>query len=393
MKGLTEGQLDDRITNAVKNVMEGFNTSEPKSNNKIVVPSEMRKELKHLDKTEVNFLIGRVMRCLVGGGGTAAGAKRWSTEVLGDGEDSVVQKLLIVGSDPSGGFIVPDELSTIFIELLLPYAVVRGMNPTTMPMPAGNMTLNAGDTGPSASYIGEVDAIPVSSATFKRVNLSAKKLVGMVPISNDLIRTSSPQADAIVARWLLKAVANREDLAFIRGDGSANTPTGLRYLAGLERTMTGTGTVANVAEDLSALKLYMRNANLTLDNPGYLMSPRTEDFLWRLQDPITGFYPYREQIDAGRLGPYPIGVTTQIPDNLGGGTESELYFANFADVIIGDTMSVQMDSSTEASYVDGSVTRSAYQNDLTLLRAITAHDIDTQYVEAVTVLKALTWGA
>lgn len=395
MPEMTESQLNDLIAKAVESAMGAAAPPTPKIEPKtIIAPSEMRAELKRANKDEVGLGFGRVMRCLIGGGGSVAGAIDFSKNVLGDGDDSLIQKLLIVGDDPSGGFIVPDEVSNIFIDLLEPYAVLRGMGVTTLPMTSGNLSINGGSSGPTAFYIGETDPIPVSTAKFRRINLSAKKLVGMVPISNDLIRTSSPAADKIVAMWLFQVMANREDLAFIRGDGTANTPTGLRNLAGLVTSMTGTGTIAEVAKDLSSLKLYMRQANLQMTNPGYLMSPRTEDFLWLLQDPITGWYPYREGIDQGKLGPYPYGVTTQIPEDLGAGSdESELYFCNFNDVVIGDTFKVKMDVSTEASYEEGGVTRSAFQNDLTLLRTIAEHDINVLHVEAITVLSELTWGA
>jgi len=389
---MTEAQLTAMIENAVKKTIEGGAFAPPKPvTDTIIAPSQLRADLRSMSKKDANLGFGRVMRAMIGGGGTVAGAIAFSKSAWGDGEDSVVQKLLIVGSDPSGGFLVPDELSNIFIELLLPYAVVRNMGPTVLPMPNGNLSLNGGLTGPTAYYIGETDAIPPSSSTFRRVNLSAKKLVGLVPISNDLIRTSSPQADAVVSKWLFQVMANREDLAFIRGDGAVNTPQGLLNLGGNTSAQTGV-TVANVATDLAKMKLAMRQANLNMTNPGFLMSPRSESFLENLKDGTNG-WPYRESMSQGKVGTYPYLVTTQIPETLGGGTESEVYFVNFDDVIIGDTMNVKMDVSTEASYIDGTTTRSAFQNDLTLLRTIAEHDINVQHTAAIYVLSAVTWGA
>ncbi|RLA40969.1 MAG: phage major capsid protein [Gammaproteobacteria bacterium] len=390
---MTQSQLTEMITNAVKAFHDKGEEKTEKKPTPIVAPSGMKRDLTQVDKGELNLSMGRIMRALIGGGGSAAGAIEYSKSVFGDGPDSLIQKILIVGSDPAGGFLVPDEVSTMFLDLLLPFAVVRSMNPTLMPMSSGNMTINGGDTGPSASYIGEAKKIPVSGATFRRVNLSAKKLVGMVPISNDLIRTSSPAADKVVAKWLFQAMANREDLAFIRGDGATNTPQGLLHLAGLVRNMTGTGTLAQVEKDFSALKLYMRQANLPMDSLGYLISPRIEDFLWLLAHPTNGTYPFRDGIDKGTINNHPYACTTQIPEDLGGGTESEVYFCNFSDVVIGDTMSAKMDVSTEASYEDGGVQVSAYQQDLTLLRTISEHDINTLRAEAITVLDKVTWGA
>ena len=389
---MTQAQLTALVENAVKNFIEAGAFAPPKPvAETVVAPSQLRADVRSLSTKEAGLGFGRVMRALIGGGGTVAGARNFAQTAWGDGEDSIVQKLLIVGSDPSGGFLVPDELSNIFIDLLMPYSVVRNMGPTVLPMPSGNLSLNGGLTGPTAYYIGETDAIPPSSATFRRVNLSAKKLVALVPISNDLIRTSSPKADAVVSKWLFQTMANREDLAFIRGDGAVNTPQGLLNLGGNTTAQTGV-TVANVATDLALMKLAMRQANLNMTNPGFLMSPRSESFLENLKDGTNG-WPYRESMTQGKVGAYPYAVTTQIPETLGGGTESEVYFVNFDDVIIGDTMNVKMDVSSEASYVDGATTRSAFQNDLTLLRTIAEHDINVQHTDAIYVLTGVTWGA
>ncbi len=71
-------------------------------------------------------------------------------------------------------------------------------------------------------------------------------------------------------------------------------------------------------------------------------------------------------------GSYPIHRTTQIPGNLGaGGDETEIYFADFWEIVIGDSMKIEIDANGGAAYVDADgETVSAYQRDLTLMRAI-----------------------
>ncbi len=392
---MDQEKFAEMIANAVAAAMATKDaasvTTRPNGERFEFVPEEAAKELKGLTKGERIQVFGRAMRALVKGGGSVASAIRVSREVYGDGEESMVQKLLWMGDDPSGGFLVPEDVSSAFIELLAEVAVVRGMGPTTFPMPSGNMTINGGLSGPTAYYIGETDAIPVSDAKFRQVKLSLKKLAGLVPFSNDLLRTSSPQADSIVTNWLVQAMARREDLAFIRGDGTNNTPLGLAGLAGYSETISGS-TPDDVRYDLSKMRLFMRQANIMFNKTGWLMSPRTEDFLMNLKDGTNG-YPYREEVQGGKLLGYPIGVTTQIPETLGAGSnESELYLVNFGDIVIGDTLNIRVDTSNSASYEDGGSVRSAYQNDMTLLRAISEHDINTMHIEAIAMLTAVTWG-
>ena len=68
----------------------------------------------------------------------------------------------------------------------------------------------------------------------------------------------------------------------------------------------------------------------------------------------------REELNAGTLLGYPVVTTTQLPTNINTATSGAavnngayLFFADFADVIIGDTLNVLVDASDVASYADG----------------------------------------
>ncbi len=66
----------------------------------------------------------------------------------------------------------------------------------------------------------EAAAITVSKPTFGQVVASFKKLTALVPVSNDMQRFADPAIDAYVRDDLVQVLARREDLAFIRGDGT-----------------------------------------------------------------------------------------------------------------------------------------------------------------------------
>ena len=383
--------IDEAIAKAVGAAPGVINTPDVATD--VIVPAKANADLAKLDHGEVALLVGKTMRALMAAKGDARGAIDVVKNKWGCPADDMAIKMLIAGTDASGGFMVPEVVSPIFMDLLLPFAVVRSLNPVVLPMPSGNMTLNGGLTAPTASYIGEADAIPASSATFRRIALAAKKLVGLVPFSNDLLRFNSPQVDKIVSGWLFKALSNREDLAFIRGDGVADTPIGFRNIPGIyTATMTATPTYITVQHDFALMNHSMDEANLPESNRGWMYTPRNEMYLKTLLNTVTGHHVYKDEMEQGKLLGYPYRTTTQIPQNLGGGTETEVYLVNFGDVIIGDTMAITMTMSSEASYVDpSSVTRSAFQNDLTLLRAIALHDIAIQYDESVSILTGVTW--
>jgi hypothetical protein len=115
---------------------------------------------------------------------------------------------------------VPTQFSTDVIELLRPAAVVRSMGPMTIPMPNGTVKVPKVTTGATASYMGENTNVAKSEEQFGQITLTWKKLGVLVPISNDLIRYSSPSADAVVRDDVVRAMAQREDQAFLRDDGT-----------------------------------------------------------------------------------------------------------------------------------------------------------------------------
>ena len=86
-------------------------------------------------------------------------------------------------------------------------------------------------------------------------------------------------------------------------------------------------------------------------------------------------------------------TTSQLPNNLGVGTdETEVIFCDFNEMMIGDAMTVSLAVSTEASYVDGGgATISAFQRDLTLMRAVSEHDFAPRQDAAIAVIRGDSW--
>lgn len=355
---------------------------------------QLRKEGNKMEtKEDKGLRAARIVRALAAAKGDPEKAAAYAKKKYDDAE---VVKALSVGTLNAGGYIVPEEYSTEIIELLRPQSVVRRMGAVTIPMATGTLNIPKLAGGGSASYIGENTDIGVTQPTFGTVQLTWKKLAAIVPISNDLLRFSSPAADSIVRDDLVMAMALREDAAFIRDNGVGNVPKGLRFWAPVSNIIpatTGTPTLATVTTDLGKLILALKKANVRFIRPGWLMSPRTEMFLLTLRDG-NGNFAFRPEMLTGRLFSYPYAVTTQIPENLGTGTnESEIYLVDFADAIIGESTQLIIDASTEASYYQDNALHSAFSLDQTLIRVIAEHDFAMRHEESVAVLTGVTWSA
>ncbi len=328
----------------------------------------------------------------------AQGNQQAAAQMAKDGNfGSDVQMALSTVTPGAGGVLVPTNFASDVIEALRPTSVLRKMGVTSLPLNNGNLTMPRITGSTVVTYIGTEQDIPLTGMTFGDTKLSAKKAAALVPVSNDLLRMSgvNPRVDSLVANDLTVSMGLSEDLHFIRADGSGVLPKGLRHWAIAQHVLPAPATpnLQQIDLFLGGLMLRIETANVMMTSCGWLMHPRTLRWLQSLRDG-NGNKAYPE-IDQGQLKGYPVGLSNQIPVNLGdAGDESEIYFVNFADMMIGEDMDLVIDFSKEAAYKDaGGNMVSAFQRDQTLVRVIAKHDFGPRHVECITVGVGVKWGA
>ena len=313
-------------------------------------------------------------------------------------EGVIDAKAMSATNATAGGFLVPTQFSTDVIEFLRARTVIRTVNggPRTLPMPMGTLKLPKVTGGTQAAYVGEVQNITKTEAQTGQVTLTFKKLAAVVPFSNDLLRYSSPQADAVIRDDTVRAIQVKEDATFIRSNGSAGAPVGLRYQAPASNVIAANASVslANTVSDLGKLISQLLNNNVPMTRPAWYMAPRTYIYLTTVQN-SNGFYVFRdEMLNNGTLWGWPYGYTTSIPINLtdqGGTTETEVYLVDLDDAVIGEAANLIIDVSADAAYYDGTNVISAFSQDTTVLRAIEEHDFAMRRQESVALLNGVTW--
>lgn len=297
----------------------------------------------------------------------------------------------------AGGFVIPPDFVDSIIPLLYAKTVVRQAGALTMPMPNGTMTIPKMTGGSAASWIGEAQAIGESGPAWGQVVATAHKLAALVPVSNDQMRYAMPQYDTMLRNDIVKQISLAEDAAFIRGIGTQYSPKGLKSFALSGQTITSTYayTLTTVNNELAGLVNKLESANLPLSNVGWLMSPRTKNYLLNVLNG-NGFYVYKTEMTAQKtlLG-YPFYTTTEIPNTLtigGNANCSELYLVDFGETMILESRQLEFAISTEGTYKDANgVMQSAFQNDLTIIRAIMAEDFQLRHDEAVAFNQGVAW--
>jgi len=302
-------------------------------------------------------------------------------------------KALQASDDSAGGALVPAEAIGDVIPRLIAESVVTGFNPVRTRLEGNALRFPRIDGGATAQWIGEGENLPTSQQTTDSVLLTPKKLGVIIPVSNDLIRRGASNVEGILADDAVTAINAAVDLAWIRGPGTGGQPVGFRSQPGILTRASGGTSAAAIQDDLGRAREALRQADVPMTRPGFLISPRTERALFTLLDANSNPI-FRPEMANGTLFGIPFAVTSQIPTNLGGGgNETEVYLVDFAQVIVGEQVPVAVQAFEAAAYQDGGTIVSALSRDETVLRIIVETDLGLRHGQAVHVTTGVTWGA
>jgi HK97 family phage major capsid protein len=297
-------------------------------------------------------------------------------------------KALNEGTDSAGGYLVPVEHSTQLIEMLRARAAVRAAGATVIPMTSDTLQVPAQTNGATAYWVAENSAITASQQTWDQVQLQAKKLAALTKLSAELFEDSDPGVERLVMADLARVLALEEDIKFLRGDGSGNTPTGLENLAGVTvdtstlGTDGGTPTFDHLADMLYALDA----ANVPTEGRGWLVHPRTVNTLRQIKD-SNNAYLWADPAQAGdppTLWGYPVFTTTGIPINETQGANSDastIVLGHWPDFLIGQRKALELRASDAAG--------NAFEYDQVFIRAIVRVDCNARHAASFTVLKGV----
>lgn len=308
------------------------------------------------------------------------------------------QRALNASSATAGGLFVPTDISDELIDLLRPQTTFLRAQPRRVMFDNGNFSIPAAATGSTAYWRGEGQRINVSQPSFRDINMSAKLLGALVPMTAQLLRWSRIDIEDWVQRDMAQALGQEIDRAAYFGAGTVNEPLGIATIPGvghISATAAGASPTAATIETLvSKLELAMDNTNLPQDRAAWIMAPRTVKYLQNLRDGNGNlYYPSMQGLNPV-FRDFPVFKTTQVGITGGVGTnESQIMLINFGDVYFGESRALTFAVSDTASYVKNGQTVSAFQNELALIRATTEVDVGLKYLEAVQVLDNVLWGS
>lgn len=300
----------------------------------------------------------------------------------------------------SGGLLVPDNVSNDIIELLRPMtAFLRIPGMRRIPMPNGTYQQPGAATGGSAFYTTEGEPAKPTEQTFRDIQMIAKTLTCLVPFTNDLLNWSIPGLRQFVQDDMFGAMSEKMDAMMFRGDGMAGNPRGLYNIQGIIATTPSyatstTPTAAQIDQEARRLLNYFILRNNTLTNVAWVMHATTIGYLQDLKN-SDGSYVYPTmQGDAPRFRNIPVIDTTNLPANLGvGSNETQIALIKGSDVLFGETAGLNIATSDEAMIEMNGQALSMFQRRMTAIMGWMQHDVNVRHLESVVVMSAVKWGA
>ena len=339
-----------------------------------------RNEAKRHHKMQKAAIMGQFALCALKG--IKGGGQSAAMDAANKQGDETVTKLIQASDFSGGGAVLPDGFTAEVVEFLRSKAIVRSLGARTKDMVNDTDTIPYIQTGAAAGYVGEGSAPNATTLEFGQLQLTAKKIVAIVPISNDWLRSEGAMdvgGATLIGEDLGRAVAVTEDRAFIRGTGAGGAPKGMRWLAipANVKAQTKAGATVTVAEatyDLTRLQYLQMAQDVDIDDGAYLISPRTWLALASARDGNNNLI-WSPEMAAGTLLGQQFDSTTSVPDNLGSGSDSEIIFASMAYAIIGESLTMMMELLENPAYVDASGSiKSGASQDESAMRVISKND-------------------
>lgn len=282
-------------------------------------------------------------------------AAEWFREVLDGGKPTLRMTVapfaradLAFGTNSAGGYVVPAEQERSIIEELGARLVVV-QSGATQRLGLKNSPYKEPriDTEAAAYWRAENADATESNPVFGEVNMTPKTCIALGVMSREAAMLSDPQLEQVVRDHLSRVVARALDKAALEGAGSSGEPAGLLNTSGvLELTIGG----VPAADDLYDMLYAVEAENADVGSLGWVMNPRDLNTIRKLKDG-DGRYLLQPALSAGQpntlLG-YPVRLSTQVSVTGGTGSEGNIYFGNWQDLIWGQWGVIEITASTEA---------------------------------------------
>ncbi|WP_313452542.1 phage major capsid protein [Brevundimonas sp.] len=282
-------------------------------------------------------------------------AKGWSDST--PEVETVLKAAVAAGTTTDADWAKPlveyQNMTSEFAELLRPQTIVgRIQGLRRVPF---NIKVPRQTAGSSASWVGEGAPKPVSELAFDQITLGMTKLAGIVVITDELARASSPSAEAIVRQDLISTIVQTMDRDFVDPANAGTSNVKPASIINGVTPVTASGTDADaVRTDVKGLFAKFIAANLSLEGAVWIMPATQALALSMVTNPLG--QPEFNGITAqgGTFFGLPVILSENVPANPGSGSPvtgagARIILAKASEILVADDGQTMLDVSREAS--------------------------------------------
>jgi HK97 family phage major capsid protein/HK97 family phage prohead protease len=269
-------------------------------------------------------------------------AKRWDTQTP---EVSMFIKAVAgssVEESPGWGsqLVYAQNLVSEFIELLRPATILGRIN--GLRMVPFNVRIPRQTGGSTVNWVGEKAAKPVTELSFDTVTVPYHKAAGIIVLTEELVRLSSPSAEATVRTDLVEQMARFLDAQFITPTVTvgANNPASITNLVA---SPPATGTDADALYvDLNTALATFDTANMGTESVHIIMTPALARGISTLRTTLgVTEFPAMSPSGGSLLG-FPVIVSNSVPSGT-------IVLVKANEILVADDGRVTLDASNQAT--------------------------------------------
>jgi HK97 family phage prohead protease len=204
--------------------------------------------------------------------------------------------------------------------------------------------------GATVNWVGEAAPKPLTSLAFDSITLDFTKIAGIIPLTEELIRSSSPSAELLVRNDLAAAIVQFMDSYFVDPSKAATGISPASITNGVTALTPSGTTGAAFMSDVNRLIGQFLTNNLSLATAVFIT---TQQVGARIGSLLNSFgqpmFPTTTATGGTILG-IPVVTSENVPSTTGSPTEGyPLILAKADDILLADDGQVTIDASREAT--------------------------------------------
>jgi HK97 family phage major capsid protein len=236
------------------------------------------------------------------------------------------KKALSVGSDPDGGYLVPEETEATINRALHDISPIRAI--AGVRQVSGSVYKKPfAVSGPATGWVGEAAARPeTASPTLAELAFPTMELYAMPSATQSLLDDAAVDIDQWIAEEVRAAFAEQEGTAFVTGDG-VNKPTGFLNYATVDNASWTWGSIGTIATGVAGAFPATDPADALIDliyavrsgyraNAHFVMNRATQSAVRKLKDADGNYLwqPAHARGQSSTLLGFPVAEAEDMPD-------------------------------------------------------------------------------